>query len=145
MKPTTEKKNLAAEEYRSPFIDEFLALEDPAETARTETRMLLAVRIYEAMKAKGMSKKDLAVRLNQHQSAVTKWLTGKHHFTTDTLTDIGRVLNVDFFAHEVTPVQPVQKFEMRFVVEMNAPKSSPKSSKWASNSVFINQKPVAYC
>jgi transcriptional regulator with XRE-family HTH domain len=141
MKPTTEKKNLTAREYNSPSIDAFLALEDPAETARTETRMMLAIRIYEAMKAKAITKKELAAQLNQHQSAVTKWLSGKHHFTTDTLTDIGRILNIDFFAHEVKPMQPVQKLNLFYVVEMTAPKSHPTFKHLVSNSVF---KPIAY-
>jgi transcriptional regulator with XRE-family HTH domain len=53
------------------------------------------------MKLKKMSEKSLAAALEQHPSRVTKWLSGKHNFTTDTLSDIGRVLELKFFAHEL--------------------------------------------
>ena len=67
--------NPKARSYHSPILEEFLSRRDPAETARTETRMVLSVRIADAMKAKGMSKKELATQLKQHPSAVTKWLS----------------------------------------------------------------------
>ena len=114
MTPTIEKKYLPAREYHSPLLEELLAMLDPAETARTENRMIIACRIADALIEKNMSKKDLAQALGQQPSMVTKWLSGKHNFTTDTLTDIGRVLNIELFAHQITPIQPVKKVELSF-------------------------------
>ena len=95
MKPTVKNPGPKVRSYRSPLLDTLLAERNPAETARTEARMLLAVRIADALEEKGMSKKELASQLNQQLSAVTKWLSGQHNFTIDTLTDIGGILNID--------------------------------------------------
>jgi transcriptional regulator with XRE-family HTH domain len=97
-----------ARNYSSSIINDFLALEDPIQTARIATRMQLAAAIADAMKAKGFHKKTFAAALKQHPSIITKWLSGKHHFTTDTLTDIGRVLDIQFFAHEIKPLPEVR-------------------------------------
>ncbi len=44
-----------------------------------------------------MEKKDLIKALGKtNQSEVTKWLSGTHNFTVDLLTDLGRVLEVNF-------------------------------------------------
>ena len=95
MKPTVKNPDPKAKSYNSPLLDKLLAERNPAETARTEARMLLAVRIADALEEKGMTKKELAIQLKQQPSTVTKWLSGQHNFTIDTLTDIGEVLNID--------------------------------------------------
>ena len=60
MKPTVKNPDQKVKSYRSPLLDKLLAERNPAETARTEARMLLAVRIADALEEKGMSKKELA-------------------------------------------------------------------------------------
>jgi transcriptional regulator with XRE-family HTH domain len=103
-----EIKNQTARVYSSPIIEDFAALPDPTQRARIATRMQFAAAIADAMKAKGMNKKALATALKQHPSIITKWLSGKHNFTTDTLTDIGQILQIKFFAHEVESFPEVQ-------------------------------------
>lgn len=79
------------------LIEQLLNSISPEESLRIENRMLLAAKIDDALKAKGWKKKDLMVALGKtNQSEVTKWLSGTHNFTSDLLTDIGRVLNVNF-------------------------------------------------
>ncbi len=69
----------------------------PEEAERIEKRMLMAAKIDDAIKAKGWKKKDLMQALGKaNQSEITKWLSGTHNFTMDLLTDLGRVLGVDF-------------------------------------------------
>ncbi|MEY4938255.1 MAG: hypothetical protein RIS64_4616 [Bacteroidota bacterium] len=90
-----------ARNYSSALIQDFVTQQDPVQASRIANQMLLAAAIADAMKLKKMSKKSLAAALDQHPSRVTKWLSGKHNFTTDTLSDIGRVLELKFFAHEL--------------------------------------------
>ena len=137
-------KTAIAEEYHSPILDEFLALEDPAETARTETRMMLAALIADTMQEKNIAKKELAQRLNQHQSVVTKWLSGKHNFTSDTLTDIGRVLGISLFAHSEQPKQEVVEYKVSFVIEMPKVRPNPLPIPKAYNNFLYTEKPFAY-
>lgn len=80
------------------LIEQLLNNISPEESQRIENRMLLAAKIDDALKAKGWKKKDLMEALGKkNQSEVTKWLSGTHNFTCDLLTDIGRVLNTNFF------------------------------------------------
>jgi len=97
--------NESAKPYRSEALDKFLSLRTPEGFARTKNRMTLAVKIQDAMVAKGIGKKQFADLIHQHPSVITKWLSGTHNFTVDTLTDIERVLDVQLLAlEEKTPV-----------------------------------------
>lgn len=79
------------------LIEELLNSMSPEESLRIENRMLMAAKLDEAIKAKGWKKKDLIKALGKtNQSEVTKWLSGTHNFTVDLLTDLGRVLEVNF-------------------------------------------------
>ena len=51
-------------------------------------RMRIAAQIDDAMKAKGLSKKDLAVLMNRRPSEITKWLSGNQNFTSDILAEL---------------------------------------------------------
>jgi ribosome-binding protein aMBF1 (putative translation factor) len=135
-------KNKKARSYSSPIIEEMLALEDPAQTARIANRMRLATVIADAMRAKGMNKKALATALKQHPSIITKWLSGKHNFTTDTLTDIGRVLEVKCFAHEVEPL-PEVRIQLHFDLYSTAKNhlAPPQSTNY---SIFNTNLPTAF-
>ena len=92
-----EKSVKQARVVRSPAIAAILEQLDPAQTNRVELRMMLAAKIYETMQQKGISKKQFARMLGQQPSVVTKWLSGTHNFTTDTLADIQRVLEISLF------------------------------------------------
>ncbi|MDD2278509.1 MAG: helix-turn-helix transcriptional regulator [Bacteroidales bacterium] len=82
-----------AELYSSPLIDELFQDFSKDELEKTEKRMLLAARIDNAIKAKGWKNKDLASALGKSPSEISKWLSGTHNFTADTLFDIERVLD----------------------------------------------------
>jgi ribosome-binding protein aMBF1 (putative translation factor) len=56
--------------------------------------MLLALRIENARKSLGWNRVRLAKEMNVEPSVITKWLSGTHNFTTDTLFDIEEVLNI---------------------------------------------------
>lgn len=84
-----------AENYSSKLIDDLLNEISPEELERTKEKMMLAARIDEAKKAKGWKNKDLAKALNKRPSEITKWLSGTHNFTSDTLFDIGKILNIE--------------------------------------------------
>lgn len=79
------------------LIEDLLNSITPEESLRIESRMLMAAKIDDAIKAKGWKKRDLMEALGKkNQSEITKWLSGTQNFTIDILTDLGRVLNVNF-------------------------------------------------
>jgi len=81
--------------YNSNLIDELLQGISPEELERTNKRMLLAARIDDAITKKGWKKKDLAKALDKTPSEISKWLSGTHNFTIDTLFDIEKILDID--------------------------------------------------
>ena len=55
----------------------------------------IAAKIFSIMKAKGISKKQLAELTHKQPSEVTKWLAGGHNFTCKTIAIISQALGED--------------------------------------------------
>lgn len=82
------KENKSALEL---LLDEFT----PLEQAMTDAKMMIAVRIAEAMQAKQWKNKDLLAAVGKdNPSVITKWLSGTHNFTTETLVEIESALGI---------------------------------------------------
>ncbi len=62
------------------------------------------------MAVKDWKKKDLADALGKNPSVITKWLSGTHNFTSDTLADIGNVLHIDLLNIKEKPKEIVEKY-----------------------------------
>ena len=56
--------------------------------------MLLAAKIADAMKAKGLTQKQMAEQMGKTESEISEWLSGSRNFTVDTLTDIEIFLEI---------------------------------------------------
>jgi len=84
-----------AENYNSPEMDEILNEISPAELKRARNRMLVAAKIDDAIISKGWKKTDFARKIGKNPSEVTKWLSGTHNFTIDTLSDIEDLLGIN--------------------------------------------------
>ncbi|MBQ2176663.1 MAG: helix-turn-helix transcriptional regulator [Alphaproteobacteria bacterium] len=52
----------------------------------------IADRIDAILKEKGLTQKELAKKMGKRESEVSRWLTGRHNFTTNTLADISLAL-----------------------------------------------------
>ena len=76
------------------LLDNLLAEITPEQQARTDHKMRIACLIDDAMKAKGLGKRQFADKVGRKPSEITKWLSGTHNFTIETLSDIERVLDV---------------------------------------------------
>lgn len=72
------------------------SLENSMSFKRIETRMLVAKMLYDFLNTQAISQQTLASMMGKQPSEVSKWLSGNHNFTIDTLSDIGFVLNRDF-------------------------------------------------
>ena len=75
--------------------DLFEEIQGSKELKRTENKMLLAKKIDMGMKAKGFNKSEFAEEVGQKNSVITRWLSGTHNFTSDTLTDIEETLDIN--------------------------------------------------
>lgn len=52
----------------------------------------IAERISEILKSKGLTQKEFASLLGKRESEISKWMTGRHNFTTQTIARIEAVL-----------------------------------------------------
>ena len=93
------KNGINMETYTSKLIDDLLDSIDPIDQEKTEAKMLLAAKIADTMKNKGWKNKDLLKAVGKdNPSIITKWLSGTHNFTIDTLIELQHVLNIKLLA-----------------------------------------------
>lgn len=85
---------------------------------QTDAKMIVSARIADAMKEKGWKHKDLLKAMNRNNpSLVTKWLSGTHNFTLETLVELEAALGISLlYLHipnenfnESSAAFPVQK------------------------------------
>ena len=98
--------------YKSDLLENMIHEISPAEQKSTDRKMMLAARIYNTMKAKGIKNGQLAAILRRKPSEITKWLSGTHNFTIETLWEIGDVLGIKLINIEEQE-EKQQQFELR--------------------------------
>ena len=82
------------QKHESSIIGDILANSPSYKYEQTRTKMLIAARIGDRLKVLEWTNKDLAKEMSKQPSEVTKWLSGTHNFTVDTLVQISDVLGI---------------------------------------------------
>jgi ribosome-binding protein aMBF1 (putative translation factor) len=83
-----------ARQYDSPILRR-VAERIPQELSeQIDRRMGLAVKIAEALHSRGLTNQEFAFMMGKKPSEVTRWLSGTHNFTTETLWQMERVLKI---------------------------------------------------
>jgi transcriptional regulator with XRE-family HTH domain len=119
------------------FIDDILEEISPVEMKKIEQRILNAEKIRKAMDAKGWNNtKLLEVMKMKSPSIITKWLSGTHNFTQDTLVEIGEVLGINFFGKEEDPI--VSEYYFPIIENKTSGFDSFSSLDYILNSYQIN-------
>lgn len=91
---------MSNKKQNSNILSDILSEITPEEQERTNKRMLLAARIDDVRRIKGWSKKAFAEIMGQQPSVITKWLSGTHNFTTDTLFELEEKLGINLIQVE---------------------------------------------
>ena len=97
------KTNKRAEKYNSSIISELLSEISSAEKMKVRIKMQLAARIDDLIMESGLNKSEFATKMDKNPSEISKWLSGTHNFTIDTLVEISEALNIhvqELFAPE---------------------------------------------
>ncbi len=79
----------------NPLFRECLAQVTPKTKAEFDLSFAIAEKIDSLLKKNGMTQRALAEKLGKKESEVSKWLTGRHNFTTKTLAHISLALGED--------------------------------------------------
>lgn len=101
--------------------------------------MLLATKIYDAIEAKGWSQKEFAIIMEQNESTICRWLSGKHNFTTDTLFDIQDALDISLL-----DTKPAQQMGASYHVTLKAQAEiSPRVPNKSFKIFDVYQTPIS--
>lgn len=93
--------NNKARKYISTILTELFQSTSPIELAKTESKMRLAVKIGDAIQEQGYSKTEFAQKLEKNNSEISKWLSGTHNFTHDTLILLEQELDLTLINSEL--------------------------------------------
>lgn len=109
---------------KSTLLSSLLSEIDPLEQSKTDAKMEIAAKIAQAMEAKKWKKKDLlkAVR-KDNPSIITKWLSGTHNFTTETLVELEHALNIKLLNKEAKE-QRIVEYRVVISQEVNRPEKN---------------------
>lgn len=108
-----ETKRKKRKVYTSKVLENFFTVKDKKEYKRTENNMLLALRIEKAMIAKGLNRSQFSTEMGVDPSVITKWLSGTHNFTSNTLFDIEDALSICLVNTSEPPnIQSINKFQV---------------------------------
>lgn len=136
----TQKKT--ARTHTSEVLDDFFSVKDKKQYDKTEKNMRLAVRIEEAMKKNGYNKVQFAQAMQVQPSMVTRWLSGTHNFTLDTLYDIEKFLSICI----VNVIEPplIELIDHLHITVVTPSSKSPAGTTPAGNLTYdlANLKPL---
>jgi transcriptional regulator with XRE-family HTH domain len=84
-----------AEKHTSKIMQGLLEESSPVEMQQTRTKMRIAAKIDDSLQGRGWTRSKLARELGKSRSEITKWLSGTHNFTVDTLAEVCHVFEID--------------------------------------------------
>ncbi len=93
-----------ARQYDSPILRRIEARIPKELSEQIDRRIGLAVKIAETLRARGLTNQEFAFMMGKKPSEVSRWLSGTHNFTTETLWQMERVLNVQILTS--SPAEP---------------------------------------
>jgi transcriptional regulator with XRE-family HTH domain len=104
------KKNLFKGNVLKNLFEEMKEIEK----VQIETKFNLANALESLLKNKGISKSEFAAKMGKSPSEISKWMSGKHNFTIDTLMEIAHALKVDIT--ELLKFKPEPLFKTQVTV-----------------------------
>lgn len=112
-------KTNTPELYTSNIIDEMFDEISQEDFDKTTTKMKLALKIADAIKSNGWKKSEFAKIAKQQPSVISKWLSGTHNFTTDTLIDLENILNIKLLHVDQKSESVIYKRSVETTVEID--------------------------
>lgn len=125
---TTKKK---ARKFSSPLINELLSEITPLEKEKIKNNMKLAARLDDLLAERNLGKSEFAGIVNKEPSVITKWLSGTHNMTLETLTEIAFALNIAI--EEILVHKNIQQVIYKLKIQINSDVPA------TPNNLFVNK------
>ena len=100
-----------ARRYDSPILRRIEERIPKELSEQIDRRMGLAVKIAETLRARGLTNQEFAFMMGKKPSEVSRWLSGTHNFTTETLWQMERVLNIQLLTSSPAEAHVVKEQE----------------------------------
>ena len=100
-----------ARQYDSPILRRIEERIPKELSEQIDRRMGLAVKIAETLQARGLTNQEFAFMMGKKPSEVSRWLSGTHNFTTETLWQMERVLNIQILTSSPAEAHVVKEQE----------------------------------
>ena len=111
-----------ARKYVSPVSKRIREKQNPTIAARARKKLIISAIIADALEDKNLSKGKLASDLDKYASEITKWTSGSHNFTIDTLSDIEEILGIQILpSYEEFKQTKNQTLHCTLLVEIKEP------------------------
>ena len=106
--------------YKSEVHERRMSMQDPLAAARNRKKLILAAKIAEALDRRDLKKGRLAELLDKNKSEISKWTSGFHNFTVDTLSDIEEALQINLLNTGVIMDKNIPQIACTLTVEVKA-------------------------
>lgn len=134
---TTKRKPSAA-------LSKILSSISEEDKRHTRDRMLVAVKIADALEAKKLSQKRFAELMGKSESEISEWLSGNRNFTIDTLSDIGDCLGISLLPNSDMRIKRVSTQESHIkIAKTRNPRPYVLSGEQLFNHSFNDWKHTA--
>jgi transcriptional regulator with XRE-family HTH domain len=100
-----------ARKIRLDFLDEIRNETSPQMSEQISKRMKLAAQIDNVLMSRGLTNQEFAFMMGKKPSEITRWLSGTHNFTTETLWEIERVLKIQLLTSSTPDEKVVNEME----------------------------------
>jgi transcriptional regulator with XRE-family HTH domain len=100
-----------ARKIRLNFLDEIRNETSPQMSEQISKRMKLAAQIDNVLMSRGLTNQEFAFMMGKKPSEITRWLSGTHNFTTETLWEIERVLKIQLLTSSTPDEKVVNEME----------------------------------
>ena len=98
-------------QYSDPLFEELLS-RVPKDQMRTSSLSFgIASRIIEIMERRGWNQADLAKAMGKKESEISKWLSGQHNFTIQTIARVETVLGEDILSVKKYRNKPIGMYK----------------------------------
>jgi len=108
---------------------------------KVDLSMAIASQVNAILKRKGISHRSFALMLNKKESEISKWLSGTHNFTINTLAKITTalkepIISVPIYTKNDIKFVPYQIFsQMGNVDELHQPNNEQLNSSFPSSNI----------
>lgn len=131
-----------ARKVSSPLLKNLLD-ENSKHYRMVERRMRLAGFIADLIEQKGWTKGEFAKKMGKQPSVISKWLSGTHNFTVETLWEIEEIIGIKIIPMELPKrrqehTRGYRKFTSDTKITSLTSLSFPQTERWVyNNSKFL--------